>query len=285
MKICEYKKSRYFADFQKKYAPDVFYSPQYRFYDSAMKRNIGIKYVRQESNGFEYFIRDGVIFLFPDFLQLGFLNDDNGTWQVLCGGKKEPKKQSFEERFSELLSKLENPSDYPVKVLVERRMIPVCNLNDAEIPDNVFVTWSFENAFENDDSPLKQILPQSSKELYDMMIQTPDLCGKFELVDDGYIVWDLFENVWIQMDVSPQDGYLGFIESAHGKSGKEIFHMHPDMFEIYEQVCDVGTRGNVTVLRTSFVSAEMLYAGRKDMCPYSPNKKFLLHKFYYLEAR
>lgn len=118
-----------------------------------------------------------------------------------------------------------------------------------------------------------------------MMIQAPGLCGKFELVDDGYIVWDLFENVGIQIDVSPQDGYLGLIESTHGKIGKEIFHMHPDMFEIYEQVCDLGTRGNVTVLCTSFVSAEMPYAGRKDMCPYSPNEKFLLRKFYYLEAR
>lgn len=41
----------------------------------------------------------------------------------------------------------------------------ILQLNDVEIMDNVFVTWSFENAFENDDSPLKQILPQSSKDL------------------------------------------------------------------------------------------------------------------------
>ena len=52
----EYKKSRYYADFKQKFTMDILNSPEYRFYNSAVRRNLRLKYIKQESNGFEYFI-------------------------------------------------------------------------------------------------------------------------------------------------------------------------------------------------------------------------------------
>ena len=55
------------------------------------------------------------------------------------------------------------------------------------------------------------------------------------------------------------------------------------LYEIYEEVCDIGKRGNVLVLRSSLCSDAMLYSGRKEECPYSPDEKIFLGKYYYIE--
>ena len=88
-------------------------------------------------------------------------------------------------RQNNLLDKLEKMTNYPVKLLVEREMFPILNLNGKNIPGCIFVTWNYETAFENEESPLKMLIPENSKELYEMMLQTPNLCGTFELTDDG----------------------------------------------------------------------------------------------------
>ena len=54
----EYKKSRYYLDFNQKFMTDLLYSPEYRFYNSAIQRNLPMQYIKQESNGFEYFIHN-----------------------------------------------------------------------------------------------------------------------------------------------------------------------------------------------------------------------------------
>lgn len=68
------------------------------------------------------------------------------------------------------------------------------NLSGMDIPESIFITQSYDNAFENDASQLKMIVPQSTEELYGMMLETPDLCGRFELDKSaGSITWNLFE--------------------------------------------------------------------------------------------
>ena len=72
-----YKKSRYYTDFKQKFMMSIALSPEYRFYNSAMRRNLNMKYVRQETNGFEYFIYDGTVYIFPDFEQIDFIKDES----------------------------------------------------------------------------------------------------------------------------------------------------------------------------------------------------------------
>ena len=111
----EYKNSRYYADLQHKFMMGIPYSPEYRFYNSAMHRGLPIKYVKQESNGFEYFIHNETIYLFPDFEQID-LSDEGNVWQVYYDDWN-----PFDECYANLLDKLENAPNYPVKLLVERK--------------------------------------------------------------------------------------------------------------------------------------------------------------------
>ena len=277
----EYKNSRYYADFKRKFTADILYSPEYRFYNGAVSRNLPIKYIRQETNGFEYFIYDDTLYLFPDFDGIDY-NEDKAEWMVDYDGDSE----LFDKRFGNLLSKLENRLDYPVRVLVERRMFYRMNLGGVDIPESIFITQSYDNAFENDASPLKMTIPQSAEELYGMMLETPDLCGRFELDKSaGSITWNLSENIVIEIGVGTPECYIGINKSHGGKVGGEIMHLHQSVFEIYDEICKIGKRGNVTVLRASPVGSALLYAGREDVCPYPREKKLLLGKYYYLEAR
>jgi hypothetical protein len=277
----EYKNSRYYADFQHKFMTSILYSPEYRFYNSAMHRGLPIKYVKQESNGFEYFIHNETIYLFPDFDQID-LNEEGNVWQADYDGDWKP----FDECYANLLAKLESTPIYPIKLLVERKMFPTLNLNGKDIPDCIFVTWNYENAFENEESPLKMIIPQNSKELYDMMLQTPDLCGTFELNEGNEnIEWLLHENIKIELGVDPRDCYFGVSRLLFGNVESSITHWHPTIFEIYDDVCNVGKRGNVMVLRSTASSGTLMYSGSKADCPYAPDKKYLFGKYYYLEAK
>lgn len=276
-----YKNSRYYADFGRKFTADILYSPEYRFYNGAVSRNLPIKYIRQETNGFEYFIYDDTLYLFPDFDGIDYI-EDKSEWMVDYDGDSD----FFDRRFDSMLSKLENRFSYPIRVLVERRMFYRMNLGGVDIPESIFITQSYDDAFENDDSPLKMIIPQSAEELYGMMLETPDLCGRFELDKSaGSITWNLSENIVIEIGVGTPECYIGINKSHGGKVGGEITHLHPSVFEIYDEICKIGRRGNVTVLRASPVGSALLYAGRKDVCPYPREKKLLLGKYYYLEAR
>ena len=277
----EYKKSRYYLDLKQKYMTSLMYSPEYRFYNSAIHRNLPIQYVKQESNGFEYFIYEGTLFLFPDFEQInydaekgGWIVDRNGDWS------------NFEKAYNNLLAKIDGTPTCPVKILIERKMFPLANLNDISIPECIFVTWGYDEAFENEESPLKMLIPQSSKDLYEMMLQTPDLCGHFELLsEDGNIIWNLYDNIRIEIGVNPGDCYLGVSKMLFGKVKSELTHWHPIPFEIYNEVCKIGKRGNVIIVRTFATGGGVLYIGGKEECPYQKSKRYLFGKLYYLEAK
>lgn len=126
----KYKKSRYYLDFRQKFMTDLLYCPEYRFYNSAIHRNLPIQYVKQESNRFEYFIYDGTLYLFPDFEQIDY-DAEKGEWQVDRDGDW----SGFEEAYKNLLAKLDQEPTLPVKILVERNMFPLVNLNCVDIPE------------------------------------------------------------------------------------------------------------------------------------------------------
>ena len=277
----EYKKSRYYLDFKQKFMTCLLYSPECRFYNSAIHRNLPIQYIKQDSNGFEYFIFGGTLYLFPDFEQIDY-DAKKSEWQVDRDGDW----SSFEEAHDNLLAKLDKEPLLPVKILVERKIFPLANLNDVVIPECIYVTWGYDEAFENEESPLKMLIPQNSKDLYEMMLQTPDLCGTFELLsDDGNIIWNLYDNIRIEIGVDPGDCYLGVSKMLFGKVVSGLTHWHPAAFEIYNEVCKIGKRGNVMILRTFASGGGVLYIGNKADCPYQKSKRYLFGKLYYFEAK
>ena len=94
----EYKKSRYYSDIKRKFNLSITNSPEYRFYNSAVKRDLPIVYRRQDSNGLEYFVYNGTLFLFPDFYDMD-LDEDTGKWRVAWHDER----ADFSERFKNII--------------------------------------------------------------------------------------------------------------------------------------------------------------------------------------
>ncbi len=276
-----YKKSRYYLDFKQKFMTSLMHAPEYRFYNSAISRDLPIQYIKQYSNGFEYFIFKNTLYIFPDFEQIDY-DEEKSAWQVDYDGDW----SSFEEARNHLLSKLETKPHLPVRILVERAMFPITNLSEVTIPECIDVTWEYERAFEDNVSPLPLCIPQSSKDLYDMMLQTPDLRGHFELLpEDDMIVWHLYEHIYIELGVDLDDCYIGVLKDLPCKNRNSLTHWHPTPFEIYNEVCRMGKPGNVMVLRTFLSGGGVQYVGKKEDCPYPKQKRRLFGKIYYLEAK
>ena len=276
-----YYKSPYYADFKKKYTMGITTDPAYRCYNGTVKRKFPVRFAAK-LGGPLYCIYEGTLYVFPDFEQMGLSEDDGTTWQVNYDGDW----MSFADAYAKLLSDMTiTPSD-SVKLLVERRMITVCDLTETPPPSCVFVTQSYETAFENEDSALKMRIPQSAEDLYGMMRDTPDLCGEFDLTEDGQgIRWRIREDIQITLGVDPHDCYIGVEKLLFGKIESGITHWHPTVYEIYDEVCEIGRRGHVLVLRTRAGSGAVLYSGSKDECPYKPDQKVLFGKYYYIEAK
>lgn len=125
---------------------------------------------------------------------------------------------------------------------------------------------------------------QSTKELCEKMLETPDLCGKFELVDKT-IFWDLFDGFVIRISIEPPETLFDIETMLFGVFPDYITHWHPDEDEIYDQVCHIGLKGSVLVLRRNFFGTSVLYMGKEEHCPYSPQRKRLWGKIYYLKAK
>ncbi len=275
----EYKSSRYFLDLGKKFSISTFYSHEYRFYNGAIKRGLPFKYYMKESSSLEYFIHDGTIYLFPDFTQI-YLNED-GAWEINYDGDL----KSFTEEYSKKAESLENPEGLPVKILVERSLVPIPNLSTVEIPSELFITMSYETVFENEESPLKMIIPQNSKELYEMMLQTPELCGSFEYdPKNDKITWLLYHGFTLDLSIYESSCCFEIFKNISKNFSSPLTHWHPENHEFYDEICKIGKRGNVLVIRTSIFGEAVKYMGCAEDCPYSQGKRSLLGKTYYLKA-
>lgn len=125
---------------------------------------------------------------------------------------------------------------------------------------------------------------QSAKELYNKMLEIPDLCGNFELIDNT-IYWNLFDGYEIQISIDPRDNYFGIDKKSFGKINDPVTHWHPDEEEVFREICDIGLKGNVLVIRKNLLFTSVVYMGKEENCPYSPEKKWSWGKICYLKAK
>lgn len=124
---------------------------------------------------------------------------------------------------------------------------------------------------------------QDTKALYDKMCNTPNLCGKFELIDKT-IIWDLFDGFIICISIEPPDTVFAIDKKMFWEITDPVTHWHPNEEDVYEEVCNIGQKGNVLVIRKNFLFTTVLYMGSEKDCPYSP-KKWSWGRIYYLRAQ
>lgn len=274
-----YYRSRYYQDLQLPFAISELHSPEFIFYNSAMERNLPVQYVRQD-NALEYFTYNGTLYLFPGFDQIVY-EDEKTSWQADFDGDWLPLDQTFQDMRASLR---DYPEDMPIRLLVTRKMIALNDLAGYELPEYLSVIGRYETAFEKEEDPLKWRIPENTEDLYEMMQNTPALCGTYRLEGNGNIRWDLYEDFWVEIGVEPQDCFVG-VNRKRGGGLEGFTHWHPTAFEIYETVLDLGTCGNILVLHRGLIATGVLYSGAPDRCPYSRDKKPLLSKRYFLETK
>lgn len=267
----EYKNSFYYKQFKEKFSNGIVNSAEYRFYNSVMHRSLPIDYQRV-SNELGHFVYNNTLFLLSYYDQIEW-DEENSKWLIGYDGDF----LDCDNEFSQMLGEFQNPDDLPIKLLVERRMVTVDDLTDTPLPDDIYVTWSYDDAFEYDDNPFMTKLPTTTAELYEQMLKIPDLCGELEL-DGELIKWRLYDGYLVELSLDEGSGYM----SVNRKTG--ITHWHPVSFELCDTVLKMTSRGNVLVIRSRLFSSKTLYCGKKADCPYSPEQKPFLGKMYFLET-
>lgn len=261
----EYKNSFYYKQFKEKFSNGIVNSAEYRFYNSVMHRSLPIDYQRV-SNELGHFIYNNTLFLLSYYDQIEW-DEENSKWLIGYDGDF----LDCDNEFSQMLGEIQNPDDLPIKLLVERRMVTVDDLTDTPLPDDIYVTWSYDDAFLYDDNPFMTKLPFTTLELYETMLNILDLCGEL-------IKWRLYDGYLVELSLDEGSGYM----SVNRKTG--ITHWHPVSFELCDTVLKMTSRGNVLVIRSRLFSSKTLYCGKKADCPYSPEQKPFLGKMYFLET-
>lgn len=261
-----YYKSQYFEDFAVPYKRKILLKPEYRFYNSAADKRIDFKFNIGDKGLLAYFEYKGACYLLIDFSPMYFINKD--TSPVLTTDN-----DSYDDIYKSALFKL-GLNDTQVYALVERS--DICDdLSDFVLPETLCLTRTYESAFDDEDDYIIRTVPKSAAELYEMMRLTKGLCGKFDLISDSAISWDLFEGYDILISA---EGESYRVEIS---SGFFNYHMHENCDEIYQRILDMGRKGNVTVFR----SGAMLYSGRIEDCPYPADKKYAFNGVRRLEAK
>ena len=274
----EYKYSPYFSNFQRKFSWVIYNSPEYRFFNSAVRRELPIDYHRQESNGLEYFVFNETLFLFPDFDQI-IKEDGNEKWIVHIDDTY----IDLDQHIASLVSQLDTNHSYPVKVLVERAMISESNPEKSLLPDSLFLIGSYEQAFNEEDLRIRMVVPQNTLELYQLISQETDLSGVFELSDDNETIHWFIDNIRLELSVGKRDCYIGANKPGNVITEKSITHWHPEREEVFPEVCKIGKPGSILVLRSFFGGGAVMYCGPKSECPCFPPKRHWFSKYYYIE--
>ena len=124
----------------------------------------------------------------------------------------------------------------------------------------------------------------NTEDLYNKILDTPLLCGRFELVEKT-IFWNLYDGFEIEISIEPPDSCFEIQRRWLKNICIPLTHWHPDEDEVYSQVCNIGLKGNVLVIRENWFGVSILYMGDKEKCPYPADKKWSWGKIYYLLAK
>ena len=245
-----------------------------------MKEKIDCKYVVQKSNSFEYFIYKDEVFVFPDFNEIKY-NEELKRWEVIYRKRKEETIYSLDEFFDQKKQLFEEKINLPIRLLISRDYFGDVILDLANLPNNLFVMRYYNAAFDDEKNKSLYLAPQNTKQLYEMMVNNDKLGGKIELSDDELIIWT-FDEVIYEISIDVSEGY--FDVTKNNKFRTSITHWHPESYQLYEDICNIGEKGNVLVIKTFLGSAKVLYMGSAEKCPYKKNRMHFA-KYYFFESK
>lgn len=275
-----YKKSEYYKAFKKPFSNKIFDSNEYAFYNFAIEEQLPIKYVKQTNKSLDYFIYKNQVFIFPDFNQIKY-NEEKQCWEVIYRRYKEISTKPLEEYIKNKIDLFENKIELPVKLLISRNYFDEGYLDISKLPETLHVVRNYVTGLDVEDIESLSMVPHTTRELYEMMLLNKKLGGQIKILDDELIVWT-FEKFICEIALDDREGCLRILKN--NKIKMEITHWHPEHYEVYDEVCQIGEKGNVLVIKTFAGSEQVLYMGPKDKCNIKP-KKIRLGKLHYFEIK
>lgn len=271
-----YRKSAYYNSFKIPFSSKIYNNVCYEFYNRSVLENWPITYVK-EPGKIDYFIYDNIVYIFPDFMDLIY-NKEKNVWEVIFVLYKEKTVCSLDEYIANKKNVLNMDCD--IKVLLSREILDDDYIDINSLPDTIHVIRSYSRFMDNESSESLSIIPSTSKELYELMRMNDKLCGEYTLVNDDYIEWK-FEDVIYHIDVDDSESMI--VVMKNNKFRTDITHWHPGHSEVYTDICNIGEKGNVLVIKTMFGAAGVCYMGNKKYCPIKKGK-FRFGKVYFFEA-
>ena len=123
------------------------------------------------------------------------------------------------------------------------------------------------------------------QDLYRVMKDTYDLCGDFE-IKDNILEWKVFPKFRITVYEEKDDFTVTLDKEASDsiqKSGiiyEELIHRKKRNTDNLPFIKNLGTSGNVTVIRLNLLAFSLLYSGPADKC--NIRRRWFLGKYYFL---
>ncbi len=273
-----YKKSPYYNEFKTPYNKNILSNPNYNFYNHVSWEKLPVKYVKQASNSFEYFIHNNEILILPEFNKISICsNEDNSAWIVFV--HDEETSILLEDYINNKISLLEK-TNMSIKIIIFREVFDVNKLDLEKLPKEILVVRNYDGIFSEEKDNALEIIPWSTNDLYEMMLKNDNLGGYYELKDDT-LVWT-FDEVIYEIGINEVSTTIQVFKNV--KLKKEITHWHPENDEIYDDVCNIGEKGNILVIKKTLNGESVVYMGKKENCTYDINKK-RFGKIYCFESK
>jgi len=264
-----YLKSQFYQDLQIPYVNGLEDRIAFRVYESAKEQGLDVSYGRRQIDDetIEYICYRDTLYLLPNFECLEL--DEHGIWQA----DEQPMEECFTELWQQFFKETET---HGIKILLQRSSVFETDLTATPLPECIYLASTYETAFSSDAPVLK--LPIDHHELYDLILQRNEIFVPVTLEDD-HVHLSFGGGACADIYVDENDCVFSISVRT-----KEITHWHPTIYEVYDDVCQVGRKGNVLIVSSFLGGGALLYAGPKEDCPYRPNYKRPFQKIYYMDA-
>ena len=125
--------------------------------------------------------------------------------------------------------------------------------------------------------------PTTTRELYELLLQAPGLCGRLTLESEGNLRWDLWEGYHLAISIYKGHGHISL--DKNGFFNCSVTHWHPEPEEILEELLSIGKTGNLLVIRRSLLGEAVAHMGPEEECPRRAKRKGLFSRPLILKAQ
>lgn len=125
-------------------------------------------------------------------------------------------------------------------------------------------------------------VPTDTRALYEMLLHTQDLHSVPKLNKDE-IIWELYEKVTVKAGIMKNSTLIEI--HRNGPLQTSFMHWHPEPEKIYRELCMLGRKGHILVLRKSLFGTQTFYYGHPGGYELPKKRKYHWGRLIYLEQK